>query len=356
MKSFSRRSGVLLCLLLASVIVLPVLYPSATLATSYPLTVTDDFGAEVTIGEAPNSIVSLAPSNTEILFALDLSSKVVGVTSFCDYPPAALEKESIGGPSGESVDVERVVALDPDLILAADINGEDVVMTLRSYGLTVFAIQSTDMDDLLDDIDQVGRIANAEAQASALTSEMQERIDAVTAKTAELSSSEKPGVFHICYHNPIWTAGDNTFINDVIVNAGGTNIFADITGYQSVDIESLIARDPEVIIVTAMGGTSSGTWEWVNTEPRLATITALERGRVYYVESNWLERPGPRIVDGLEQVARSVQPSLFFVPWDYDLDDSGVISKSEAIKSVQDYFNGLIAKAQTIQVVMLYFG
>ena len=111
-----------------------------------------------------------------------------------------------------------------------------------------------------------------------------------------------------------------------------------------------------MILVTAMGGTGSGTWEWVLTEPRLEDISARRNGRIYYVESNWVERPGPRIVLGLEAIAKYIHPEIFFDPWDYDEDDSATIEKSEAIKSVQDYFNGLIAKAQAIQVVMLYFG
>jgi len=356
MKRIEKKFGVLGSLLLVLALVVPALFPLTILATSYPLTLTDDFGTEVTIEEVPDSIVSLAPSNTEILFALGLGDKVVGVTPYCDYPPEAQGKEKIGGPWGGSIDVEKIVALDPDFILAADINGEDVVIALRDYGLTVFAIQSTDLEDVLHDINTVGQITDTEAEASALTAKMQGRIDAVTAKTAGLSPSERPRTFHICYHDPIWTAGQDTFINDLIVKAGGVNIFADLEGYQSVDIETVIARDPEVIIVTAMGGTSSGTWEWVNTEPRLATVSARENGRVYFAESNWVERSGPRIVDGLEQVAKYIHPDLFFDPWDYDLDDNEVISKSEAVKSVQDYFNGLIAKAQTVQVIMLYFG
>ncbi|PIU22801.1 MAG: hypothetical protein COT13_06505, partial [Chloroflexi bacterium CG08_land_8_20_14_0_20_45_12] len=145
-------------------------------------------------------------------------------------------------------------------------------------------------------------------------------------------------------------------IHDLIEKAGGVNIFADIQGYQAVDIEAVIGRDPQVIIVTAMGGTASGTWDWVNTEPRLKGISARKNGRIYFVESNWVERPGPRIVLGLEQVAKYIHPGIFFDPGDYDKDNNGNISKAEAIKSIQDYFNGLIAKAQTIQVIMLYFG
>jgi len=356
MSSIKRKVSIVGSLLLALALVVIAMFPAPSLATTYPITVTDDLGREITITQLPVRIVSLAPSNTEILFALGLGDRVVGVTDFCDYPPEALAKEKVGGPWSTSINVEKIVALQPDLILAEEINGEELIDMLEGLGLTVFGIKSTDLDDLLNDIRTVGKITNKEAAAHALTTEMQSRINAVTAKTAGLSPEQKPKTFHICWHDPIWTAGSGTYIHDLIEKAGGVNIFADLEGYKSVDLEAVIARDPEVIIVTAMGGTASGTWDWVNTEPRLKDISARKNGRIYFAESNWVERPGPRIVLGLEQVAKYIHPGIFFDPWDYDKDNNGNISKAEAIKAVQDYFNGLIAKMQTIQVVMLYFG
>ena len=354
MSCIRKRLGVMGGLLLVLAVVASAVFPTAGLATTYPITVTDDLGREITIQELPVRIVSLAPSNTEILFELGLGDRVVGVTDFCDYPPEALAKEKVGGPW--TPDAEKIVALQPDLVLAADINPMDVILTLEGLGLTVFGIESTDLDDLLGDINTVGQITDKEAEAAALTDEMQSRIEAVTDETEGLSPEERPRTFHICYHDPIWTCGQGTFIHDLVEKAGGENIFADLEGYNSVDIEAVIARDPEVILVTAMGGTASGTWEWVLTEPRLEDVSARRNGRAYYVESNWVERPGPRIVLGLEQMAKYIHPGIFFDAWDYDENGDEEISKTEAIKAVQDYFNGLIAKTQTIQVVMLYFG
>jgi iron complex transport system substrate-binding protein len=129
-----------------------------------------------------------------------------------------------------------------------------------------------------------------------------------------LSTEEKPRTFQICWHNPPWTAGQGTFVNDIIEKAGGTNIFADLEGWKSVSLEEIVARDPEVIIVTAMGGTSSETWNWVNTEPRLEDTAARENGRAYFVESDWVELAGPRAVDGLEAIAKCVHPEIFGEP------------------------------------------
>ncbi len=311
MNSVKRKFGIFGGLLLALMLAVMTALPAPSFATAYPITLTDDLGREVTIEAPPERIISLAPSNTEILFKLGLADRIVAVTDYCDYPSAALEKEKIGGPWSPSI--ESIVALEPDLVLAEEINPMDVITTLEGLGITVFGIEATDLDDLLDDINTVGQITDKEAEAETLTDNMQSRIDRVTAKTAGLSPEEKPRVFYICWHDPPWTAGDGTFAHELIEKAGGINIFADLEGWSSVSLEELIVRDPEVIIVTAMGGEGSDTWEWVNTESRLADVSARQNGRVHFVESNWVERPGPRIVLGLEQLAKYIQPDIFNV-------------------------------------------
>ena len=275
--------------------------------------IVDDLGRSVNVKEVPQRIISLAPSNTEILFALGLGDRVVGVTDFCDYPPEALEKEKIGGPF-LNIDIEKIVALEPDLILAADINPIDVINTLEGQGFTVFGIEATDLDDLLDDINTVGTITGKEVEATTLTDDMRSKIGAITIETTNLSPEEKPRMFHICWHDPIYTSGNGTFIHDVIEKAGGVNIFADLEGYKSVDIEAVIFRDPEVIIVTAMGGTAGPVWDWINTDERLKVVAARKNGRIYYIESNWVERPGPRVVLGLEAMAKCLHPEFFGKP------------------------------------------
>jgi len=309
MSGMKQRLGILGGLLTALVLAAMTAPPSPTQATAYPLTITDDLGREVTIVAAPQRIVSLAPSNTEILFELDLEDQIVAVTDYCDYPEEALGKDTIGGPWSPSV--EDIIALEPDFILAASINPTDTITALEGLGLTVFGIEATDMEDLLDDIETVGRITDREAQANSLTRQMQYKLDKVTDRTGELSSAEKPGVFHIMWHDPIYTSGQDTFIYDLMEKAGGENVFSDLTGYSTVDVETLLARNPEVVIVTAMGGEGSGTWSWVNTEPRLEELSARQNGRIYFVESNWLERPGPRTTYGLIQLTKCLHPDIF---------------------------------------------
>ena len=194
--------------------------PTSEAEPASPEYVFDDLGRLVAINETPQRIISLAPSNTEILFALGLGDKVVGVTDWCNYPPEVLEKEKVGGYV--TPDIEKIVALNPDLILVAYGTPMDVINTMVGLGLTVFGIKTTDLDDLLNDIRRVGEITDKEVEAQVLTSEMAVGIKAVTDQTEELE--QRPKVFYIVGHEPsLWTAGSGTFIHELIEKGGGVN-------------------------------------------------------------------------------------------------------------------------------------
>jgi iron complex transport system substrate-binding protein len=269
-------------------------------------TFVDDLGRQVTIERIPQRIVSLAPSNTEILFALGLGDKVVGVTDWCDYPPEALEKEKVG--SYDTPDIEKIVALNPDLVLVAYGTTMDVINNLVGLGLTVFGIKSTDLDDVLNDIRTVGNITGKKAEADALTSEMESRIQAVTDQTEGLE--ERPRVFYIVWHDPLWTAGSETFIHELIEKAGGVNICQNITGYTTISIEEIVARNPEVII------TSEFSFEWAQNETLLQGTNASQTERIYTGDDDLVQRPGPRLVEGLEWFAHFIHPEIFEEPED----------------------------------------
>ena len=267
----------------------------------------DDLDRLVAINGTPQRIVSLSPSNTEILFALGLGDKVVGVTDWCDYPLEALEKEKVG--SYDTPDIEKIVALTPDLILVAYGTTMDVINNLIGLGLTVFGIKTTDLDDVLNDIRTIGEITDKEVEAQALTSEMESRIQAVTNQTEELE--ERPRVFYIVWHDPLWTAGSETFIHELIEKGGGVNICQNITGYTTISIEEVVARNPEVII------TSEWSFEWARNETGpLASTNASQSGRIYTCDDNLVQRPGPRLVEGLEWFAYLIHPEIFEEPED----------------------------------------
>jgi iron complex transport system substrate-binding protein len=230
------------------------------------------------------------------------------VTAFCDYPLAALEKDQVGGFYPPSL--EKIIALNPDLVLADSIHGRTIIPALEAKGITVVALVAKDLIGILDNIMLVGRITGVERAAFTLVSQMQRRIEVITEQVEQLAEEERPGVFWIVWADPIWTAGSGTFVNDLILTAGGRNIFGDLKGGGIVTLEALIVRDPTVIIGSAHHGVSAPA-EWAATDPRLKTIAARLLNRVYIVEANLVERPGPRIVYGLEMIARLLHPKLF---------------------------------------------
>jgi iron complex transport system substrate-binding protein len=287
--------------LLSLALALTACTPSGQTPTQY---VFDDLGRLVAINGTPQRIISLAPSNTEILFALGLGDKVVGVTDYCDYPPEALDKEKVGGYVNP--DIEKIVALNPDLVLVAYGTPIDVINAMVGLGLTVFGIKTTDLDDLLNDIRRVGEITDKEVEAQALTFEMESRIQAVTNQTEELE--QRPRVFYIVWHDPLWTAGSGTFINELIEKAGGVNICQNITGYATISIEEVVALNPEIIIA------SEWSYDWAMNATELASTNASQTGRIYTLDDDLVQRPGPRLVEGLEWFAHFIHPEIFEEP------------------------------------------
>jgi len=304
-QTFARGINLFLVLLTIALVL--------TACTSNELTPTqyvfDDLGRLVAINGTPQRIISLAPSNTEILFALGLGDKVVGVTSWCDYPPEALDKEQVG--EYDTPDMEKILALNPDLILVSYGTTMEVINSMVGLGLTVFGVKSTDLDDVFNDIRTIGEITDKEIEAQALTSEMEGKIQAVTDQTAELEG--RPKVFYIVWgdeSSALWTAGSGTFIHELIGKAGGVNICQNITGYGIITIEEVIARNPEVII------TSELSYDWAINSTDLAATNASQTGRIFTCDDDLVQRPGPRLVDGLEWFACFIHPEIFDEPED----------------------------------------
>jgi len=275
-----------------------------------PGNVVDDLGRTVNIGQIPQRIVSLAPSNTEILFALGLSNRVVGVTEYCNYPEEAKAKPKVGGFS--TVDVERVVYLEPDLVLATRIHSKTAIPTLEKLGITVLALAPSSLDEVMSNITLVGEITGQDKIASKLVDNLRKRIEAVANKTQDLALNQRPRVFYLSWHDPLWTRGKDTWADEIISKAGGRNIAYDLSGDKTIDLETVIHRDPQVIIASVgMGSGEDLTWQFARTEPRLKTTAALLNNRVYKIDSDLTARSGPRIVDALEQIAQFIHPELF---------------------------------------------
>jgi iron complex transport system substrate-binding protein len=260
---------------------------------------TDEIGRQIVVATRPERIVSLAPSVTETLFALGLGDRIVGVTSFCDYPPEAQLKEKVGDTMRPSI--ERIVALDPDLVVASTASQlEQFVRNLDQVGIPVYVSNPQNIDGVLSSIDRIGELTDATARASALTEELRGRIKAVETRVARAA---RPRVFLILGREPLITAGGDTFISDIIARAGGRSISAnEKADYPQYSLETVVAQRPEVILI------QDGERELPD---RLKQTPAAREGRIYHFDDGVLLRPGPRIVDGLEQMAAKLHPELF---------------------------------------------
>ncbi|MDD5700559.1 MAG: cobalamin-binding protein [Dehalococcoidales bacterium] len=269
----------------------------------------DDLGRNVQIKDVPQRIISLSPSNTEIVYALGLEDRLIGVTTYCNYPPEVKDKPQVSQFS--NVDIEKVVALEPDLILADSLHEADVIPALEKLGITVLAINPATMEEIFGDIGMIGRAAGQTESAESLLASLQDRTKAVTDRTAGPESGEKYRTFFVTWHDPIWTAGSGTLINDLITRAGGTNIAADLKGHSQIDLETVIQRNPQVILILSSMGTQDNSFNYIKTEPRFQATDALKNNRVYLVDADIISRTTPRSVDGLEQIAKIIHPELF---------------------------------------------
>ena len=277
-----------------------------------PITRTDGRGVAVTLNSPAERIVSLAPSNTELLFAIGAGDQVVGRDSFSDYPAAALSITDIGGGFGE-IDTETLLTLEPDLIFSADIIAPEQNEALESLGLTVFVLPNPlELSGLYDNLAVAGALTGHESEAAALVEDLQVRVTAVLNKVS--AAETEPLVFYQLDStdpNAPWTSGPGTFIDTLITLAGGRNLGAVLTdAWAQISAEELIAQDPDIIL---MGDAvwSGLTAADVAARPGWDGITAVRTGRVYAFDDNLVSRPGPRLVDGLEALARLLHPELF---------------------------------------------
>ncbi len=272
--------------------------------------VRDDLGREVRIHKQPETIVSLAPSNTEILFELGLGDKVIAVSEYCNYPLEAQNKIKIGGFS--TVNIEKVVSLKPDLVLATGRIQEATVEELERVGLTVIALAARSIEDIFENIRLVAKATGQLETARELTTNLERRIKAVTDKIKDLPESQRPTVFYEVEYEPLMTAGPGTFIDDLIHLSGGLNIASDsATKYPVYNLEILIERNPEVIIISLEHGSIAVSVEGVKSRKRWKIIDAVKNNQVYGINADIVSRSGPRIVDALEEIASFIHPELF---------------------------------------------
>ncbi len=282
---------------------------AATEAETY-LVASDGLGREVTLAAPAQRIVTLAPSLTEFVFAVGAGEQLVGRDDLSDFPAEAADVASIGSTFGD-INTEAILALEPDLVLAAEINTPEQVQELESLGLTVYYLSNPlTYDELYEQVNLFGQLTGHEEEAAALAESLAARVEAVTSAVA--TAAEKPTVFYeIDGTDPAkpWTTGPGTFMDTMITMAGGVNIGGVLSdAFAQISAEEIVAQDPNIII---LGDTLYGvTIESVAERAGWADLTAVKEGSIFAFDDNLASRPGPRLVDGLEELLKILHPEL----------------------------------------------
>lgn len=278
---------------------------------------TDVAGTTVTVHSVPQRIVSLIPGNTELLFAVGAGRSVVGVTNYCDYPPEAGEIAKIGDLTAMSL--EKIVDLDPDLVLASTGNSRELIFSLRALDVPVFVIDPQSVEEVLDAIATVGRLAGREEAARELLAGYRQRLAAVSDRVGELAESERPSVFvGSPFRDENWTPGPETFVSAVIRRAGGRNVADDLAPrtWAVYNLEHIVSRNPQVLLSTLGEGqdpedTTKRYLERAKALKGWQDLDAVRDERVVLIPENWLLRPAPRLIRAIETLAAALHPNLF---------------------------------------------
>jgi len=290
------RRRVLTCVLAA---MLSILLPAA----ASPRIVKDQTGRMVNVPEKPQRLVSLAPNITEIVYALGLGDELVGDTDYCDFPPQAKDKPHVGTMVNPSL--ERIVALKPDLALGTpEANRRETADQLERLGIPVYGVTASTLEGTLASIEDLGKILGHEAEAKNLVAQMQARIDRVE---KPLEGQSKPKVLFVVWYRPLITVGPKTFIADVIRAAGGIPIGEDLKGeWPRLTLEELLPENPDVILLPKTESFSPSLEEFQSL-PGWKDLRAVKERRMFFVSES-IMRPGPRLVDALEELAAILHP------------------------------------------------
>jgi iron complex transport system substrate-binding protein len=272
--------------------------------------ITDDLGHPHISKNPPQRIVSLAPNITEILFALGLGEKIVGVTRYCDYPQQAQEKERIGGMVDP--DLEKVISLQPDLVIAFRGNPLRIIRRLKKLQLSVFVLeQGTSLESVFSLIEKIGQVTYREKHAASLVDGLNEDYKRVLGHLANVT--HVPKVYINIHGKGLWTCGRDGFLNDLVTKARGLNIAGEMPrAWLAYNLEEIIHQNPEyIIVITKSQKDFTEIKEWFVLEAHLESIQAVREENIHYLDEDLITRPGPRIFKAFEQLSRILHPTLF---------------------------------------------
>ncbi|MHA1168206.1 MAG: ABC transporter substrate-binding protein [Candidatus Hodarchaeales archaeon] len=275
-----------------------------TVSTVYPLALIDDYGRNVTITEAPETIISIAPSATEVIFAVGAGEKIIAVDSYSNYPlenTTNLPKIA----TYPALDIEAILSYDPDLVFGAGITSQDDVTLMENQGITVFILAPFDLEEVLLDIENVGKITNHVSNANVLLNSLNSRISAVNQSTSALAYKPKVYIETLVYSG-YSTFGKGTYGHDIIELAGGINIAENATGqYPSLNSEFIIIQNPDLILYNKGDWTTTNA-SIISNRTGWSVIKAVKTGNIYPINEDWMSRGGPRIVDALEEISSRI--------------------------------------------------
>jgi len=275
----------------------------------FPVTVRNGDGSTITIGQRPERIVSAAPSNTEILFALGAGDRVVGVTSLDDYPPEAAAIDKVGDYTPNP---EAIMALSPDLVLGYA-SCQEALAPVEAAGATIMIFDPTTVNEIYDSISSIGAAVGTAEKSAGLINSIKAQIEEVSQATA--TAGEPLTVFY-AVDNTLWTCGPGSFVDEMLTLANAVNVgsmqgvdAADAQAYYQMSPEQLVAADPDVILLPTASGYANA--DEFATDTRFAGLTAVKEGRVYLIDDTTITRPGPRIGEGLKLLAQAIYPGAF---------------------------------------------
>jgi len=285
--------------------------PAATPAaapTTAP-TITDALGHQVIIPASVKRVVSLAPSITEIIFAVGAGPLLVGDTKYCNYPPEADALPKIGGFSANTISVESIVALKPDLVIGGSVAQASVAEALTKLNIPTLVFDPKTFEEVYSNIEKVGLVTGHADAATAVVKKMQDRVAAVQQRVAGVPADKRPTVFYEVFDAPLMTAGPGTFIGQMLGLVGATSIFADAKeDYPQVSAEAIVSRDPAVIVGPSSHGDKL-TPDQVAARPGWDKIRAVRDKRIALIDGDMVSRPGPRLADALEALANALYPA-----------------------------------------------
>ncbi len=279
-------------------------------ASTFPVTVTDGTGEEITIEDKPERIVSLLPSNTETAYALGLEDEIVGVSDYDNYPESVSEKTKLGGIE---INVEKLLELNPDLALLSasqGANDKETIKQFQSAGIDVVVVpDANSIEGAYEIIELIAKSTGKEAEGKEIIADMKKEVSAFKEKSADVKESKKVWI-EVSASPDLYTTGSSTFMNEMLEIIGAENIAADQEGWVTMSEETVIERNPDVIITT-YGDYVDNPEEQVYARSGWTEVKAVKNKEVYDVNSDTVTRPGPRLIDGLREIAKAVYPDVY---------------------------------------------